>query len=77
MRDNQAIKAETEALRCGLPQRLDELEQQLRDKLLGAADELGGLLRGFPVDDEAAAPPEDLSDRVGAIAQQIADIDGE
>ena len=77
-RDNAALKAETEALRRGLPQRLDELEQQLRERLLGAADELGALLRGFPVDEaEDEEPPEDLSDRVGAIAREIADIGAE
>ena len=76
-RDNAALKAETEALRRGLPQRLDELEQQLRERLLGA-DELGALLRGFPVDEaEDEEPPEDLSDRVGAIAREIADIGAE
>ncbi len=76
-RDNAALKAETEALRHGLPQRLDELEQQLRDRLIGCADELGALLRDFPLDGDEPGAPADLSERVGAIARQIAEFDGE
>ena len=81
-RDSRRARLEAEAMRRELPQRLEELERRVRLQLLGLTDEVCGELSGFSVEPEDApaadAPPADLSEKVDAIAREIADIeDGE
>lgn len=72
-RNCREANAEAEAQRREMPQRLGELEQRLRVQLLGMMEDLSGELRSFS---EAEAPadeaaPDDLSDKVDAIAREL------
>ena len=72
-RNCREANAEAEAQRREMPQRLGELEQRLRVQLLGMMEDLSGELRSFS---EAEVPseetaPDDLSDKVDAIAREL------
>ena len=78
-RNCREANAEAEAQRREMPQRLGELEQRLRVQLLGMMEDLSGELRSFS---EAEAPsdepaPDDLSDKVDAIARELEAIGAE
>lgn len=76
---SREAEADAEAVRRELPQQLGDLEQRLRVQMLGLMDEVCGELKAFaaPLGDGVpeAAVPDDLSDRVDAIAREIAEID--
>ena len=72
-RNCREANAEAEAQRREMPQRLGELEQRLRVQLLGMMEDLSGELRSFSETEAPAdeAAPDDLSDKVDAIAREL------
>lgn len=82
-RESREMTAEAEALRQQLPRRLDELERHLREEMLGFTADLCGELRSFSAlpeeeeEPEVEPLPDDLGERVDAIARQIRAIEDE
>lgn len=70
---SRALAAEDEARQRALQERVDAADRKLRKRMMACLDELGDDLHailGQP-EEAPAAPPEDVADKVGAIAREV------